>query len=92
MYIVAEGGAEGENKDDESAPSETVATTVAEQSEKPIEVDESHPDVLEIVNAAVKTAQEQEVILGAEVWIEVMEEGIKKGEEEMRKRNPDGPM
>ena len=65
----------------------------SDRTEPPsFEVDADHPEVMVIIEAAVKVAMEQEVTLQPEVWIEVMEEVIKETEHDLRQQNPDGPM
>ena len=51
-----------------------------------------HPEVKEIVDAAVKSAEQSELTLAPEIYIDVMEEAIQKLEKERRSTNPNGPM
>ena len=51
-----------------------------------------HPEVKGIVDAAVKSAEESELTLPPETYIDVMEEAIKKLEKEKRSTNPNGPL
>ena len=69
------------------------ATEAAPSTEALTElVDENHPEVLELVQEAVDEAKGQEVVLPAEVYVEVMEEAIEATEKEMRKHTTEGPL
>lgn len=57
-----------------------------------VEVDGSHPEVIALVEAAVKEAEKQEIQLPADVYVEIMEEAIKGVEKEIRRIQPNGPM
>ena len=72
-----------------AAPSETTTTAASRLIE---EVDATHPEVVALVEVAVKAAEQQEVSLVPDVWIEVMEAAIEETEKAMRDTNPDGPM
>ena len=54
------------------------------------DVDANHPEVLAIVEAAVKEAEKQVVQLAPDVYIEVMEAAIQQAEREMRDKNTTG--
>ncbi|ESO88925.1 hypothetical protein LOTGIDRAFT_62291, partial [Lottia gigantea] len=54
------------------------------------EVDATHPEVVAIVEAAVKEAEKQDVLLQPEIYIEAMEAAIKDAERELKKKNPEG--
>lgn len=69
-----------------------MAEAPQEEGEKPPEIDENHPEVAALVEKAVQMAEERDINIPAEMWIDVMEEAIKNAEDEMRKVNPDGPM
>ena len=56
-----------------------------------IEVDESHPDVVNIVSSAVDHAEKQSVTLTADVIVSVVVSTISDMEKEMYNRNPHGP-
>lgn len=60
--------------------------------QKSIEVDASHPEVVILVEAAVKVAKEQEITLPPEVWIETMETAIEDVEKEIRNSSAGGPL
>ncbi|XP_041351641.1 adenylate kinase 9-like isoform X3 [Gigantopelta aegis] len=51
------------------------------------EVDATHPDVVAIVDAAVKEAEKNITQLPPEVYVDVMEAAIKDAERELRKKN-----
>lgn len=87
MVITAKGDKpEGEGSQKESE------TKVETKEEKPVEVDGTHPEVIAIVEAAVKDAEKNPVQMPPEAYIEVMEAAIKDCERELRKNNPEGPM
>lgn len=56
------------------------------------EVDETHPEVIAIVEQAVKLAEEHQISLPPEAYIEVLETAIKDAEKDIREKTPDGPM
>ncbi len=56
-----------------------------------LQVTETHPEVVELVDAAVRAAQQSEVALPPEVFIDAMEEAIQNAEASRREANPDGP-
>lgn len=55
-------------------------------------MDATHPDVIAIVEQAVKDAEKNPVTLSPEIYLEIMEEGISEAEKLMRETNPNGPM
>lgn len=61
-------------------------------SSEPSEVDENHPDVIAIVNAAVREAEATVINLSAEVQVEVLDLAIKEWEKEIRMKKPEGAL
>jgi len=55
-----------------------------------IEVDESNAEVMEIVSAAMKTAEQHPITLSTEVTVDLIEQAIKEVEDELALSNPDG--
>ena len=72
---------------------ESVVSPTSERKELAIpEVDDTHPDVIAIVEKAVQDAEKNVINLNAEVYIEILEEAIRDAEKKMREAKPDGPM
>ena len=55
-------------------------------------MDETHPDVIAIVEKAVQDAEKTVISLNPEVYLEILEEAIRDAEKKMRESKPDGPM
>ena len=72
---------------------ESVVSPSSEKKEPAIpDIDETHPDVIAIVEKAVEDAEKNVINLSAEVYIEILDEAIKDAEKQMREAKPDGPM
>ena len=72
---------------------ESVISPSSERKELAVpEVDETHPDVIAIVEKAVQDAEKNVINLNAEVYMEILEEAIRDAEKKMRESKPDGPM
>jgi hypothetical protein len=56
------------------------------------EVDGSHPEVIAMVDEAIKEAEKQPVTLSPEVYVEILDKAIKEAEKEMREKNTEGPL
>ena len=56
------------------------------------DVDASHPDVIALVEQAVKDAEKTAITLTPEIYLEILEEGIQNAEKLMRESKPDGPL
>jgi phosphoenolpyruvate synthase/pyruvate phosphate dikinase len=56
------------------------------------DVDATHPDVIALVEQAVKDAEKTPVTLTPEIYLEILEEGIRIAEKMMREAKPDGPL
>ena len=61
-------------------------------SDRLAEIDANNPEVQALVQEAVKAAEEREVQVSPEVWIEEMEKAVRDVESEARTQNPKGPM
>ncbi|CAH1800212.1 unnamed protein product, partial [Owenia fusiformis] len=87
---------DGENEDkaekDEVIKEPSEPTTKAPTPPPPVEVDDKHPEVIALVEAAMVEAEKMPVVLPPEVYIEIMEEAIKNVEKDLRKNGEDGPM
>ena len=57
-----------------------------------VEVTETHPDVIVLVEEAMRRAEEQPTTLSTEMYLEVLEEAVKGAERGTRERSHDGPM
>ena len=84
--------AAGSEKPTLSEDAMTTATTPTVMTAPTTEVDTNHPEVQQMVAAAVAVAQQQVVTLPPDVYLEVIQVAIKDTEKEMRLRNPNGPM
>lgn len=85
----------GEEKAEDARAEEKSEITVSSEPPAPPpipEVDETHPEVITMVEAAMKLAEEHQVTLPPEVYIEVLETAIKDAEKELREKGPEGPM
>ena len=72
---------------------ESVVSPSSEKKEPAMpDIDETHPDVIAIVDKAVEEAQKNVTNLSAEVYIEILDQAIKDAEKKMREKEPDGPM
>ena len=90
-------GEEGGEDKPEEVKAEESQSQVTTSSEPPApppvpEVDETHAEVIAMVEAAVKLAEEHQIALPPEVYIEVLEIAIKEAEKEIREKTPEGPM
>lgn len=90
-------GEEGGEDKPEEVKAEESQSQVTTSSEPPApppvpEVDETHTEVIAMVEAAVKLAEEHQIALPPEVYIEVLEIAIKEAEKEIREKTPEGPM
>jgi len=56
------------------------------------DIDETHPDVVALVEKAVADAEKTVIQLPPEAYLEVLEESIRDAEKKMRETNPDGPL
>lgn len=56
------------------------------------DIDATHPDVIALVEKAVNDAEKNSVNLTPEIYLEILEEGIREAEKEMRETKPDGPL
>jgi len=76
----------------ETAP--TVDTPVIQKPPTPVmqEVDSTHPEVIALVEVAIKEADKQIIALPPDVYIEIMEGAIKDVEKNMREQRPNGPL
>ncbi|KAK7500075.1 hypothetical protein BaRGS_00008622, partial [Batillaria attramentaria] len=95
---------EGEPKEEpteqpaeEPKPEEPTPETEPPAEEKPApppepEVDENHPEVIALVEAAVKEAEKQAITLPAEVIVEVMDAAVVEAERNIRNEFPEGPV
>ncbi len=57
-----------------------------------LQVTADHPEVKVMVEAAIKAAEEQQITIPPETYIEIMEQAITDKEKERRLKNPDGPL
>lgn len=88
---------EGQKTDGEEKPQEekTESGPPPEQPAEPPkapEVDGSHPEVIAMVDEAIKEAEKQPVTLSPEVYVEILDKAIKEAEKEMREKNTEGPL
>ena len=65
---------------------------VQSSSDRLAEIDANNAEVQALVQEAVKAAEEREVQVSPEVWIEEMEKAVRDVESEARTQNPKGPM
>lgn len=99
-----QGGETGQEDSKEEKPDEKSSDEKATESEsdKPTEekpeapkmpeVDAKHPEVIAMVEEALKEAEKQPVTLTPEVYVEILETAIKDAEKEMRDENGEGPL
>jgi adenylate/nucleoside-diphosphate kinase len=90
---------EGQKTDGEEKPQEEKTESESgpppEQPAEPPkapEVDGSHPEVIAMVDEAIKEAEKQPVTLSPEVYVEILDKAIKEAEKEMREKNTEGPL